>query len=58
MSRKNWIICGDCNFFSKCKAGQNKMQNVEINSKIYFEIGCYEYEQYYLSADGRQLKLF
>ncbi|EKE04341.1 MAG: hypothetical protein ACD_20C00086G0031 [uncultured bacterium] len=55
---KKWIICGECKYFYDCKAGQSRMQNVDINSKVYPEIGCYEHEQYLLQISDRQMKLF
>jgi hypothetical protein len=55
---KKWITCGDCKHFANCKAGQARMQNIDINSKIYNEIGCFGFEQYFLQIDGRQIKLF
>jgi len=55
LPRKKWFICGECEFFTECVAGQNKMQNIYVDSKVYAEIGCFEHEQYYLS---RQLKIF
>ena len=54
---KKWVKCGECEHFSKCNAGQARMQNVDINSKIYNEIGCYAHEQYLLQTTGKQLKL-
>lgn len=55
---KKWIICGECQFFHDCKAGQARMKNVDINSKVYNEIGCYEHEQYIIQTQDKQLKLF
>jgi len=53
-----WIICGECKHFDACKAGQARMYNVDIDSKAYKEIGCFEYEQYISQLQGKQLKLF
>ena len=58
MAKKQWIICGECEYFSKCKAGQLKMENISPDSKIYNDIGCFNFEQYYFLTQDRQLKLF
>jgi len=58
MPAKKWIICGECEFFHQCNAGQAKMKGVAFNSHAYKELGCYESEQYYQQRDGRQLNLF
>jgi len=54
MKSKVWIICGDCKYLQECKCGQARVKNVDINSKIYNDIGCFDYEQY---GDNKQLKL-
>ena len=58
MAKKQWIICGECEYLSQCKAGQSKTQNITQDSKVYDDLGCYNFEQYYLLTQDRQLKLF
>jgi len=55
MKSRKWIICGDCKYLSVCKCGQLRLHNVDINSKIYNDIGCFDYDQY---LNDKQLKLF
>ncbi len=52
--KKQWITCGSCQFLTKCKAGKAKLINVDTNSPVYNEIGCFDYEQ----ASPKQIKLF
>lgn len=54
MKNKKWIICGNCKYLNDCKCGQDRIQFVDINSEIYNDIGCFDYEQY---SNNRQLKL-
>lgn len=58
MSKKNWNCCGECKYLSQCPSGQTRIENVDPNSDIYSDIGCYNYEQYYLLTRDKQLKLF
>jgi hypothetical protein len=55
MSKKKWISCGDCVYLPACKCGQTRLENVDTNSKIYSDIGCFEHEQH---LSNKQLKLF
>ncbi|MDD3013965.1 MAG: hypothetical protein PHC34_09715 [Candidatus Gastranaerophilales bacterium] len=55
MKSKEWISCGDCKYLHECKCGQLRIQNVDADSKIYNDIGCFDYEQY---SNNKQLKLF
>jgi hypothetical protein len=54
MSKKQWIICGNCVYYYKCQAGQLKMIGIDANSPLYNDIGCYDHEQ----ASPKQIKLF
>ncbi len=55
---KKWIICGECEHFNLCKSGQSRMHNVESNSAVYSDIGCFNHEQYIKQTQSAQLKLF
>ena len=54
MSKKQWIICGNCIYLEKCQAGKTKIVDIDVNSPIYNEIGCYDHEQ----INPKQQKLF
>jgi len=54
MTKKQWIICGNCIYLDKCHAGKAKLINVDVNSSIYNDIGCYDHEQ----INPKQMKLF
>lgn len=53
MAKREWIICGNCIYFDKCPSGKAKLINVDKNSAVYNEIGCYDYEQ----VSPKQMKL-
>ena len=54
MTKKQWIVCGTCQHLEKCSAGKAKLINVEYNSAVYNDIGCFDYKQ----VSPKQIKLF
>jgi len=58
MAKKQWIICGTCKYLSKCTAGNAKLINIDINSPVYNDIGCFDFQQYYDLINPKQMKLF
>lgn len=54
MKNKQWITCGSCLYLDKCKSGKAKMVNTSVDSPIYQDIGCFDYEQ----VNPKQIRLF
>ena len=58
MAKKIFMICGNCKYLSVCKTGKSRIIDIDVNSEVYNDIGCFGYEQYYFLTQPKQITLF
>lgn len=58
MTKKTWIACFSCKFIDKCLSGKSRIVNVQSDSPVFEDIGCFGHEQYKNQIEPKQLKIF